>query len=93
MDVAMDDVGREDLCAFGLWLHGPSFTDADRDGRWEVICRLHSQFHRVAAATLQLARSGRKAEAERAMGAGGAYSRASLRLSTALTGWRRAITA
>jgi hypothetical protein len=27
------------------------------------------------------------------MGAGGAYSRASLRLSTALTGWRRAITA
>ena len=91
-DTTIEEVSRPDLCEFGRWLHGPSFGEADRDGNWEVIGQLHAQFHRVAAATLQLALSGRKADAEQAMSVSGVYARASLRLSRALTGWRGART-
>jgi hypothetical protein len=90
-DVAVEDVARADLCAFGQWLAGPSFGDADRDGPYQIICQRHTQFHQVAAATLRLALSGRTDEAERAMSAGGAYSRASLRLTSALIGWRGSV--
>ncbi len=90
-DVTVDEVARADQCDLSLWLNGPLFTEADRDGTYQVICQLHNQFHRVAAATLQLALAGKKGDADRAMSVGGAYSRASLRLLTALTGWRGSV--
>ncbi len=90
-DMMVEDVARDDRCAFGRWLKSSSFGESDRDGAYGVVCRLHAQFHRVAGATLRLALSGRKDEAERAMSASGAYSRASLRLTAALTGWRGAV--
>jgi hypothetical protein len=90
-DLVVEDIGREDVCEFGRWLNETPFLDGNQDEHLKVIRHLHAQFHRVAAATLQLALRGRKAEAERAMGAGGAYSRVSLRLTTALNGWRGSI--
>ena len=89
-DATIEEVARHDLCEFGQWLHGPSFSEADRDGNWDAVRQLHVQFHRVAAATLQLALTGRKAEAEQAMSANGIYARTSLRLSRALSTWRGA---
>ncbi len=90
-DFTVEEVARDDLCEFGRWLAGASFAERDRDGPYKVICHLHAQFHRVAAATLQLALSGRQEDAERAMSASGAYSQASLRLSTALNSWRGSV--
>ncbi len=91
-EVTVEEVARDDRCEFGQWLAGSAFSEANRDGSYEAVCQLHGQFHRVAAATLQLALNGRKDEAERSMGAGGLYARASLRLSRALSAWRGAVT-
>ena len=90
-DIVVDDIGREDLCEFGRWLNETSLPVGNQDDHLKVIRHLHAQFHRVAAATLQLALSGRKTEAEQAMGAAGIYSRISLRLTTALNGLRGSI--
>ena len=87
-DIAAEEVARDDQCEFGRWLRGPSFSEAGRDGTYEAVCQLHAQFHRVAAATLQMALNGNKEEAERCMGVSGVYSRASQRLIRALSGWR-----
>jgi hypothetical protein len=88
IDIALGEVARDDACEFGRWLCGPSFPEVQRDDDWHTVYEFHAQFHRVAAATLQLALAGRKDEAAHAMGPGGLYSRASLRLSKALSGWR-----
>ncbi len=90
-DISVEDVARDDHCDFGRWLYGPALSDADRNGAYENICQLHKQFHRIAAATLQLALSNKKKEAEQAMSATGIYARASTRLIWALSGWRRVV--
>ncbi|MEI7606345.1 MAG: CZB domain-containing protein [Rhodospirillaceae bacterium] len=90
-DIATEELGRDDQCEFGRWLRSPSFSEAERDGTYEAVCHLHTQFHRVAAATLQMALNGNKEEAERCMDVSGVYSRASRRLIRALSSWRRAV--
>lgn len=91
-DVQVDEVASDHLCDFGRWLYGPDFSEADKDVDYEMVRTLHAQFHRVAAATIQLAVSGRKADAEHCMNVGGVFTRASLRLTKALASWRRTST-
>ncbi len=90
-DVPVDEVAGDTACAFGQWLHGPDFAEADKNAEYELVRQLHAQFHRVAAATLQLALNGKKAEAERSLGVGGLYAHASSRLTKALVGWRKTV--
>lgn len=87
--VTVEEAGQDRQCDFGCWLLSSAFPEMERDGNYEAIRLLHQQFHKVAAATLQLALNGRKEEAERAMTANGAYARASHRLVTALNNWRK----
>ncbi len=91
IEARVEDVARDDLCPFGKWLRGPTFSDAARSDHYETIHHLHVQFHRVAAATLQLALNGRKDEAEQSMSVTGMYAQASTRLTWALSSWRRTI--
>ncbi len=86
------DVGRDDLCPFGKWLQARTFNDSERGRYYDAVCQLHTQFHRIAAITLYLAVSGKKAEAEQVMSTTGPYAQTASRLIWALSAWRRAVT-
>ena len=88
-DITLEDVARDDLCEFGRWLHGPDFTEAERNKAYENIVNIHAHFHQVAAISFKLALSGRKEEAERSMAVNGIFARTSLHLTRALARWRR----
>jgi methyl-accepting chemotaxis protein len=61
---SVEDAGHDDRCTFGRWLHGPgSFRDREPE-TWQRFHDLHEQFHRNAAAVLELAVSGRAREAQ-----------------------------
>ncbi|MEI6557160.1 MAG: CZB domain-containing protein [Rhodospirillaceae bacterium] len=90
-EMSVDEVGDDQGCAFGRWLRSAAFSGADGDREYETVCQLHTQFHRVAAATLQLALAGNRKEAEHCMAAGGIFAETSARLMRALGGWKRQI--
>jgi len=78
-------VRRNDACEFGMWL-----AKAGDDPRLADVRRLHTEFHQEAAGVLELALSGKRDDAERAIGLGGAYGRTSSALVMALKSWERA---
>jgi len=88
-EMTAEDVANDHLCEFGQWLDGPEFSATARDGEYEVVRHLHAQFHRIAAATLQLAIAGKKKDAERCMSVGGIFTETSSRLTKALAVWKR----
>ena len=58
-DHSIDDVRCDDKCAFGKWLHGPDIDSTTRDGApYNVIKRLHAEFHICAADVLAKATAG-----------------------------------
>ena len=61
----VEQAARDDACTFGKWLHGNPTFQREHPDQWQKLHDLHEQFHRLAAAVLECALSGRKAEAER----------------------------
>lgn len=58
-------VCRDDCCPLGQWLHGPSLDATIRGGMpYQVVRRLHAEFHQSAGKVLELAMNNRKAEAD-----------------------------
>ena len=52
-DITSADAGCDDKCAFGKWIHGPSIDAATRAGMpYQVIRRLHAEFHQAAGQVL-----------------------------------------
>lgn len=48
------DVECDNLCAFGKWLYGPTITPQIAAGKpYEVIKRLHAEFHKCAGSVLR----------------------------------------
>ena len=82
---------RQDMqCAFGQWLHSPSLPDAARGTpHYDECVDLHARFHAAAAHVLELALTGRKAEAEAAFGPGSDFARLSAQLAGAMTRWQK----
>ncbi|HUO75254.1 MAG TPA: methyl-accepting chemotaxis protein [Solirubrobacteraceae bacterium] len=62
--VSVEDAGKDDMCGFGKWIHGPGMLRDRAPERWQLLHDLHEQFHRNAAEVLALATSGRKADAQ-----------------------------
>lgn len=90
LDVARVKSDRH--CDFGHWLHGSAIPVSVRETEtYREISRLHAAFHEAAAQVVDLARSGKKAEAEAAIRIGGPFSRASANLDAALVRWGAAI--
>ena len=83
-------VAKDDLCAFGRWLHGTPPTAAEADRHHEAV-RLHARFHTEAAATLRLVTAGQQGEAKAMIGAGGRFFEASRVLTQAMIDWRHAL--
>lgn len=81
----------DNLCAFGQWLYGPTIDSATRAGKpYQVVKRLHAEFHDTASRVLDLALSGRKQEARMLMD--DEYAQRSDKLIRALTKWRKELT-
>ncbi len=90
IDMPVDSIRRDDQCDFGKWLRGKALSAADKATTdYRTVIDLHGQFHLTAARVVELALSGRKAEAETMMILGGEYAAISARLDDAMMSWKR----
>ena len=84
-----EDVGRDDLCELGGWLHSLP-TETRLDPNYDAIIELHAKFHREAAVVLQFLEQGRIDDARDAMASDSEFSQASEELVGLLEAWREA---
>lgn len=76
-----------DRCAFGRWLQGSTIDRQTRAGKpYQVIHRLHTEFHHTAATVLEDALAGRKAKATELLD--GEFRERSEKLVRALNKWK-----
>ena len=89
-DISVADASHEALCAFGKWLTGPDIPAPVRNGLpYQVVRRLHAEFHKLAGQVLAEALRGNKQQAQALMD--GPYTAASDKLTRALTKWKNEI--
>ncbi|MDR3487011.1 MAG: CZB domain-containing protein [Bradyrhizobium sp.] len=89
-DASVTDVGKDNVCAFGQWLYGPSVDAAMKgSGEFKEVQKLHAEFHKIAAQVLQLALQGKKGEADKVMAQGSAFTDVSGRLTSAMMRWQK----
>jgi hypothetical protein len=87
-DTDIHTASCDDKCAFGQWIHGPNIDATTRAGMpYQVIRRLHADFHKSAGAVLGHALTGRKAEAKSLLQS--EYTERSENLTRALNKWKR----
>lgn len=55
--------GRDDLCAFGKWVHQEVPPMLRNNPRYSKIVALHAEFHKSVATSLQLGDRGKTSEA------------------------------
>ena len=65
-------------------------SERDHDHR-EIVARLHTDFHRVAARVAELALSGNQVEAQKLMDVDGEFTHASAKLTLAMMTWKHAL--
>ncbi len=83
----VEDIGCDEKCAFGKWLHGPEIDAATRNSKpYQVTRRLHAEFHKAAHEIAVLAVEGKKGEAFRLIDRD--YRVISEKLLRALNKWR-----
>lgn len=83
----IEQVRGDSECEFGKWLQMLAHGEQQAT-HYQTVQALHTQFHQEAARVLQLALTGRKAEAEKAMALGGSFAKVSAQLTLAMTKWR-----
>lgn len=89
-DITPSKAACDDQCKLGQWLYGPSLASEIRSGApYQVIRRLHADFHRNAGTVLDMALSGNKASARDALE--GPFGETSEKLTRALVKWKREI--
>lgn len=85
IDTPVDVIRVDNICKFGKWLYGPTVTAAEKSSEvYKTVCRLHAEFHKVAARVAECATTGRKAEAEQLMSLTGELTATSAKLTTAM---------
>lgn len=63
-DFTVQKVSCDDQCEFGKWLYSDRIDDDTKEGKpYEVVKRLHAEFHNCAGRVLHLALSKRTQEA------------------------------
>lgn len=86
-DITSADAGCDDKCAFGKWIHGPSIDAATRTGMpYQVIRRLHAEFHQAAGQVLARVERGDRKGATDLLD--GEYTARSEKLVRGLTKWK-----
>ncbi len=88
LDVPVETVRADNQCPFGKWLYGTEIPAAKmQTDHYQTSKRLHAQFHEEAAKVAQMALSGQKDAADKAMGPSSDYVRISSALTDVLTRW------
>ena len=91
-ETAADEARRDDQCAFGKWIYGPTIPPAvKRSADYQKCLMLHRRFHSAAGNVLSNALGGKKDEANRAMAPGGEFAKASAALTSGLMAWHRGL--
>jgi len=86
-DVSAHDAGCDDKCKFGQWLYSSSLSPALKNGvPYQVVRRLHAEFHRTAGDVLADALGGRPVQAEATLE--GPFTERSEKLVRALMKWK-----
>ena len=89
-DVATPDKVRVDsACDLGRWPCGAGAT-VRSDPHHAGIKDLHAQLRRAASDVLAMALTGRKTDAEKAMGGGSVFTATSAKLTMAMVAWKQA---
>jgi hypothetical protein len=89
-DTNVADAGKDNGCAFGQWLYGPTIdATAKGGGDFKEVQKLHAEFHKAAGQVLQLALQGKKTEAEKLLALDGGFSDVSARLTSAMMRWQK----
>jgi hypothetical protein len=86
-DLKVEVVSADNQCAFGKWLYGTSLTGAQKTAGYLACRQMHAEFHRVAGEVLRQALAGHREAAEKEIGAGGKFSSASAKLTSAMLQW------
>ena len=77
----------DDQCPFGKWLYGPSLNADLRQGMpYQVVRRLHAEFHRSAGSVLAYVERGNASLAQGTLE--GDFTERSEKLVRALTKWK-----
>ena len=89
-DISVATISVDYECAFGRWLYGPTLSEEDKSSpEYAEVRQLHAEFHKTAARLVQLAVSGKIAEALQMFGQGSEYTLASYRFAQALKRWKK----
>ncbi|MBZ5728842.1 MAG: MCP four helix bundle domain-containing protein [Acidobacteriia bacterium] len=88
LDTLVGTIRVDNQCQFGKWLYGAQLSSAEKQtDTYRTVKQLHAQFHEEAAKVAQLATSGQKDAANKAMNPGSDFARISSSLTNALTNW------
>jgi hypothetical protein len=64
-DFTVQKVSCDNLCDFGKWLYSDKIDEQTKLGKpYEVVTRLHAEFHQCASQVLKLALNNQKQQAE-----------------------------
>jgi methyl-accepting chemotaxis protein len=92
LDIPISTVRTDNQCQFGKWLYGEQLSkDEKQTENYRSVKQLHAQFHEAAATVAQLAISGQRESAEKAMSSASDYGRVSSALTAALNKWSAAV--
>lgn len=84
---AVGTVRTDDECDFGKWLLGLPLSQRLSE-QFKTVQALHTEFHGLAAAVLELALARRKEEAIAAMALGSRFAAVSSSLTMAVLAWK-----
>jgi methyl-accepting chemotaxis protein len=88
-DANAADVAKDNACAFGQWLYGPTISASARTSPdYAAVRKLHADFHKCASKVIEHVGHGDKTQADAVMA--GDYTKVSHELTAALTKWKSA---
>jgi len=89
-EVTVDNAAKDNVCPFGQWLYGTTIAAGAKGlPGYNEVRTIHANFHKAAAAILDLALKGKKAEATALMGVTAEYSKVSAQLTQAMMKWQK----
>ena len=92
LDIPVSTIRTDNQCQFGKWLYGEYLSkDEKQTENYRSVKQLHAQFHQAAATVAQLAISGQREAAEKAMSPASDYGRVSSAFTAALNEWSAAV--
>ena len=79
----------DNQCDFGRWLYGATLLPKDKTNpQYEVVRKLHGEFHKIAGNVLTLALQGKKEQALALVADGSPFAKLSVELTQAMMKWK-----